>query len=415
MKQINKTIRNISLSIFAMLVFLSSISAAPVTRFATGANAAAIQATVDTFRADLGGTNNGVGGSFKTGRREINWDGVSDSFSAPNALPADFFNINSPRGAVFFAFPETSSTSQNSFRVSADASNPTNTPVRFGNVNASYPGIFQTFSAERLFVATDAHTIEITFFIPGTNIPATVSGFGAIFCDVDNVGGANGTRIRMIGVDGKQLFAISPQSTDNGLSFAGVSFNAGERVARVIIENGNADLTASNNDGVNGVDVVAMDDFIYGEPRASQFHANDYDGDGFADLSVFRPSANTFFVLNSGSNTADFIPFGANGDIPVQGDFDGDQRADVAIFRPSVGQWWFLKSSDGSNFATSFGMNGDKPVPADYDKDGKTDIAIWRPSTGIYFIARSSDNFTSFFTANWGLNGDLPVGAAIAP
>ncbi len=40
----------------------------------SGPNAASIQGSVDGFRNDLG-TNNGVGGSFTGGRREINWDG----------------------------------------------------------------------------------------------------------------------------------------------------------------------------------------------------------------------------------------------------------------------------------------------------------------------------------------------------
>ena len=34
-------------------------------------------------------------------RREINWDGVPDNRSDPTSLPFDFFNVNSPRGAVF--------------------------------------------------------------------------------------------------------------------------------------------------------------------------------------------------------------------------------------------------------------------------------------------------------------------------
>ena len=64
---------------------------------AAGAIPDDIQATVDAFRAFLG-TNNGVGGSFSDGRREINWDAVPDAFAAPNLLPAGFFNVNSPRG-----------------------------------------------------------------------------------------------------------------------------------------------------------------------------------------------------------------------------------------------------------------------------------------------------------------------------
>ena len=81
---------------------------------ASGATPADIQATVDQFRAGLG-ANNGVGGSFSGGRREINWDGVPDSFSSPNALPGNFFNANSPRGL-------TMTTPGTGFRVSADSS-----------------------------------------------------------------------------------------------------------------------------------------------------------------------------------------------------------------------------------------------------------------------------------------------------
>lgn len=84
----------------ALGVFAAVGLGAPVVRTASGANPAAIQATVDQFRADLGGANNGVGGHFTSGRREINWDGVPDSFSAPNFLPVNFFNANSPRGVV---------------------------------------------------------------------------------------------------------------------------------------------------------------------------------------------------------------------------------------------------------------------------------------------------------------------------
>jgi hypothetical protein len=78
-------------------------SADPQVFEASGVTPADIQAAVDAFRNfDDFGTNNGVGGTFPTGRREINWDGVPDAFSAPNLLPANFFNSNSPRGVVFF-------------------------------------------------------------------------------------------------------------------------------------------------------------------------------------------------------------------------------------------------------------------------------------------------------------------------
>lgn len=398
----------IFVAIAMTIVFSNDSFAAPVVRQAGGANPAAIQATVDQFRTDLGGANNGVGGSFQSGRREINWDGVPDANSEPNNLATNFFNVNSPRGLIFNAIETDTGAALNQFAVSSTTAS--GVPVRFSNINATYSTIFQTFSAQRLFIARNTPNLEITFFIPGTTIPATVSGFGVVFTDVDSATGGNRSLIRVYGPDGSQLSAASAPVADNGLSFVGISFNAGERIARVVIECGNIGLSASNNDGVSGVDVVAMDDFIYGEPRAMQYHSSDFDGDGVSDFAIYRPSSGTWFILNSGSNTFSAILFGANGDIPIDGDFDGDQRADAAIYRPSNGVWFFLRSSNGTTLGATFGgQAGDKPVPGDYDKDGKTDIAFWRPSSGTYFVLRSSDNFATFFGAPWGTNGDIPI------
>ena len=106
--------------------------AAPIIFSASGANAASIQATVDAFRASLGALNANVAGSFGSGRREINWDGVPDALAAPNNLPANFFNVNSPRGVVF-------STPGTGFEVSAKTGNPTSTTTQFGNIDPNYP------------------------------------------------------------------------------------------------------------------------------------------------------------------------------------------------------------------------------------------------------------------------------------
>lgn len=403
-----KRLFNLSAIVSITLAMAFSVTAAPVVRQGSGANAAALQAIVDLFRSDLGGANNGVGGSFTSGRREINWDGVPDSFAEPNNFPIDFFNVNSPRGVIFNAIENDTGAALNQFAVSANAAS--GIGVRFSNLNAGYAAIFQTFSAERLFIARNTTIMEVNFVVPGTNIPATVKGFGVVFADVDSATGGNRSLIRLYGPDGRQLpGAASSPVQDGGLSFVGVSYNAGERVARVVIEFGNAALSASNNDGTGGVDVVAMDDFIYGEPRATSFHSGDFDGDGITDSTVFRPSSGVWFTLNSGSNTVTQEQWGLNGDIPVDGDFDGDSRADLAIYRPSSGIWFFKRSSNGTTLGAQFGQTGDKPVVGDYDKDGKSDIAIWRPSNGNYFILRSSTDFSTFFSYPFGQNGDIPV------
>jgi hypothetical protein len=249
--------------------------AAAVPVSATGANAAAIQATVDAYRATLGTLNPNQAGSVGSGRREINWDAVPDQFAAPNNLPLQFFNINSPRGAVF-------STPGTGFQVSANAVNPTNTPIEFGNLNPTYPTIFQTFSAQKLFTPLGSNVTDVTFFVPGSNTPATVSGFGAVFTDVD---AANVTSIQYFDFNGTSLgtFFVPATAGSETLSFLGVTFNAGERVGRVRITTGNAAL--GPNDAPPGTDIVAMDDFIYGEPMACI--PADINCDGLVDIRDF--------------------------------------------------------------------------------------------------------------------------------
>jgi hypothetical protein len=228
-------------------------SADPEVFEASGATPADIQTAVDAFR-DFLGPNNGIGGTFPTGRREINWDGVPDAFSAPNLLPANFFNSNSPRGAVFF-------TPGTGFEVSANLVNPTNTPVRFGNIHPVYPALFSTFSPQRLFTALDSNITEQLFFIPGTTQSATSNGFGAVFTDV-NVD--DSTKIEYLDVNGNLLFSrnVLPGPTNRGsLSFLGVGFDTAN-VFLVRITSGNRILKTPSRD------VVVMDDFIYGEPQA---------------------------------------------------------------------------------------------------------------------------------------------------
>jgi len=237
-----------------MLLSPTLTLAAPVVFEASGASPADIQAAVDAFRTFLGALNPNVAGSFPSGRREINWDGVPDAFSAPNNLPANFFNANSPRGAVFF-------TPGSGFQVSAKSVNPTNTPIRFGNLHPDFPRIFTVFSPERLFAALDSNIVETVFFVPGGHTGAAVGGFGSVFTGVNE---DDSTKIEYFDVTGRLMFSrnVLPGSPNLGnLSFLGVGFDAGERVFAVRITSGSRALKTPARD------VVAMDDFIYGEPQ----------------------------------------------------------------------------------------------------------------------------------------------------
>lgn len=134
----------------------------------------------------------------------------------------------------------------------------------------------------------------------------------------------------------------------------------------------------------------------------------DFDGDGRTDISIFRPSDGTWWVMRSGSNTVSVQQFGATGDKIVPGDYEGDGRTDMAVFRPSTATWWILRSSDNSFSTTQFGLATDKPVPADYDGDGKTDIAVYRD--GTWYILHSSSG--KLETRQFGLSSDIPVAGA---
>ena len=194
--------------------------AAPVVYQAAGPDAASIQSTVDRFRAALGANNGNVAGPLDAGRREINWDGGGSTATAIVPTPFNGFLVN--RGASF--------TTPGTGFVQAPLDGLAST---FNN--AEYATIFQPFSPVRLFSPLESNVTIADFFVPGGgDIPALVSGFGAVFRDVDQPDGrprSRGTRRQHVPPFLRCVRSViyssvvPPSPGDASLSFFGVVFD----------------------------------------------------------------------------------------------------------------------------------------------------------------------------------------------
>jgi hypothetical protein len=245
---------------------------APTVFQAAGPNLASIQATVDQYRAALGATNNGNNpGPLADGRREINWDGGGSTVTDAPVTP--FNNFLDTRGAQF-------TTPGTGLSQAPPSGGPQGGLATLFN-NPTYGDIFQPFSLQRLFTAVNSNVTEAKFFVPGPDAdtkPATTSGFGAVFTDVDQPNGSgpnniNGNRsastfLEYFGADGGLLFkSVVPASPgDKSVSFLGIVFTD-SRIAKVRITSGDT-APGPNDDGTH--DIVMMDDFLYGEPKPIQ-------------------------------------------------------------------------------------------------------------------------------------------------
>jgi hypothetical protein len=248
----------------------------PIIFQAAGPTKESIQSTVDAYRAALGDPDNANNpGPLASGRREINWDGGgADTTTAP-VTPFNVF-LNT-RGGQFTTLGVGLS--------QAPPSGGANGGLEVLFNNPTYGATFSAFSPLRLFTPVGSNLTEALFFVPGANpnlppgtnpqAPATVRGFGAIFTDVDESDGigarlrranprGDSTRMEYFDREGRLIFSsfVPASPGDASLSFFGVLFDDA-RIARVRITTGN--VAPGPDDGE--VDIVMMDDFIYGEPQ----------------------------------------------------------------------------------------------------------------------------------------------------
>ncbi|MCA1624575.1 MAG: FG-GAP-like repeat-containing protein [Acidobacteria bacterium] len=214
---------------------------------------------------------------------------------------------------------------------------------------------------------------------------------------------------KIIAVGGVKRFA-SPNSlaTDVGLvRYLGDAVTTAPRTRFDFDGDGKADISVfrpSNGTWYLQQPTSGFTGLQFGIPSDKLVPA-DYDGDGKTDVAVYRDG---IWYLQRSSQGSTGIAFGAATDIPVPADFDGDGKAELAVFRPSNGVWYLYNLTNNQNSAVAFGTSGDIPVAADYDGDGKADVAVFRPSNGIWYLQRSQLGFTGIA---FGTIEDKPVPA----
>jgi hypothetical protein len=260
------TLLKVSLISAAVALALPAVaSAAPEIRTVSGATPASLDATINAFKADAGDR-----------RSEINWDGVPASATFPNRFPGGFFG--SQRGAEF------------------------DTPGIGTEISTGAPwgGGFPRYSGEKLFSPVGSNYTDVRFNVPGTQRQAFTSAFGVVLSDVDTTGGA---AVTFLDARGATILDVPVPPGPNGLSFVGVRFRDGERVAEVQVRAGTAAIAPGVVDGPQN-DLAALDDVIFAEPQADlapppdpNFTLPDFSVPSDADQSASTPRLRGSVIL----------------------------------------------------------------------------------------------------------------------
>ena len=145
-----------------------------------------------------------------------------------------------------------------------------------------------------------------------------------------------------------------------------------------------------------------------------------YDGLGYDQIAVYRPSTGQFFVLEP-NGTFETLNLGVGNSadlsklVPVPGAYDNlayftnnqAQRTEAAVYDPVTGVFTIL-GPGGTPYTVSGFLPGDIPAPADYLGNGSTQPIVFRPTTGQFIGAGGAT------IATFGQSGDIPLAAPLS-
>ncbi len=216
----------------------------------------------------------------------------------------------------------------------------------------------------------------------------------------------------------------SPDNSFDGDGKVITDINNGDldSISRAVIQPDGKILAAgftTPNNGSGSISRLALARYI-GDTPAARRPPFDFDGDGRADVAVFRPSNGFWYQLRGVNNAFYALQFGQSTDRIAPADYDGDGKTDIAVFRDTVAgagnsaYFYITRSSDNSFVPVQFGATGDVPVSGDWDGDGKGDLAVYRDGSltggqSFFYYRPSSQPGVNFNTIPLGVTGDKPL------
>ena len=135
-----------------------------------------------------------------------------------------------------------------------------------------------------------------------------------------------------------------------------------------------------------------VESYFKPEPSQLVIPRGDYNGDGTADISIFRALTGMWAVRGITR-----VYFGSAEDLPVPADYNGDGTTEIGLYRGSSALWAIRGVT-----RCYFGGPLNRPAPGDYNGDGSSEIAVFKDRIGLWSVK-------GITRAYFGAVGDVPI------